>query len=151
MDEFQQTGEIHLDKETAAAIQKGFASVSISDTDTLKTIQENFRAKKPYLLDPHGAVAMAGARTLEKTYPPDTRILCLATAHPAKFPEITARALGLDPTVLDSTGLPPQAFHPSLIKASRACQELRICDCEHLESALILAMDEAAKKREHHG
>jgi threonine synthase len=143
MDEFQQTGEIHLDKETAGAIQKGFASVSISDTDTLKTIQENFRAKNPYLLDPHGAVAMAGARTLGKTYPPDTRILCLATAHPAKFPEITARALGPD--------LPDQAFHPSLIKASRACQQLRICDCEHLESALVLAMDETAKKKEHHG
>jgi threonine synthase len=143
MDQFQKTGEIHLDKESTAAIQNGYASVSISDPETLKTIRENFKAEKPYLLDPHGAVAMAAAKTLKETYSPDTRIISLATAHPAKFPEITARALGPD--------LPAQALHPSLIKASQICQKLRICDCEHLESALIHAMEEAAKKRKCHG
>ncbi len=143
MDQFQQTGQIQLDKESADAIQNGYSSVSISDPETLMTIRKNFRAEKSYLLDPHGAVAMAAARTLRKTYSPETRIICLATAHPAKFPEITARALGPD--------LPAQAFHPSLIKASQVCQKLRICDCEHLESALVHAMEEEAKKRENHG
>jgi threonine synthase len=143
MDQFQQTGQIHLDKESAAAIQNGYASVSISDPQTLRTIRENFRAENPYLLDPHGAVAMAAAKTLKANYSPDTRIICLATAHPAKFPEITTRALSPD--------LPAQAFHPSLIKASQVCQKLRICDCEHLESALVAAMEEEAKKRKNHG
>ncbi len=140
MDQFQQTGEIHLDKESAASIQNGFTSVSISDPDTLMTIQKNFRAEPPYLLDPHGAVAMAAAKTLGKAYSSDTRIICLATAHPAKFPEIIARALGTD--------LPAQAFHPSLIKTSQVCQKLRICDCEHLESALVRAIEDEAKKGE---
>lgn len=94
-------------KDLRQLIEKSVAS--FEHPDTLMTIQKNFRAEPPYLLDPHGAVAMAAAR-----------------------------ALGPD--------LPDQAFHPSLIKASQVCQKLRICDCEHLESALVRAIENQAKK-----
>ncbi len=143
MDKFQQTGEIHLDPKSAAAIQDGYASVSVSDSDTLTTIQNAFTGKVPYLLDPHGAVAVAAAKMLRANYSSDTRIICMGTAHPAKFPEITARTL-------DQT-IPSQAFHPSLVNASRVCQKLRICDCEHLEFALIHAMEGVKKTEENHG
>ncbi len=144
MDQFQKTGKILLNKAETHAIQKGFSSVSISDAETLLTLQKSFAGKDPYLLDPHGAVAVAGANALKHRYLPDTKIVCLATAHPAKFPDIMAKALGPD--------LPDQAFHPSLIQASRICQKLRTCDLEHLESALVLAMEqEAAAREKRHG
>ncbi|MCP4722636.1 MAG: threonine synthase, partial [Desulfobacteraceae bacterium] len=67
MDRFQETGKIHLDPESADAVQKGYASVSISDPDTLSTIQKTLE-KNSYLLDPHGAVAVAAANALRSNY-----------------------------------------------------------------------------------
>ncbi|MCP4717972.1 MAG: hypothetical protein GY860_00820 [Desulfobacteraceae bacterium] len=116
--------------------------MSISDPDTLSTIQKTLE-KNSYLLDPHGAVAVAAANALRSNYSLDTKIICLATAHPAKFPKIITKGLGRD--------LPPQALHPSLINGAKVCQELRICDCEHLEFALVKAMEEEAKKGKKHG
>jgi threonine synthase len=139
MDRFQDTGEIRLGKEDLAAIQYGYASMSISDQDTLALIRDSFGGKTPYLPDPHTAVAMAAARDLKAGYPSGTRIICLATAHPAKFPGIIAMALGPD--------LPKQAFHPSLVSASRVCRHLRICEYEHLESALVHAMKEEKNRK----
>ncbi|MBU0972794.1 MAG: threonine synthase [Proteobacteria bacterium] len=139
MDQFQKTGEIRLDPASTAAIGNQVASVSISDAQTLDTIRNTFAKKDPYLLDPHGAVAVAAAAALKNTYSPGTRIICLATAHPAKFSRIMTKALG--------PNLPDQAFHPSLIRASQLCQHLRTCECDHLESALVHAMDQVAQKK----
>lgn len=69
---------------------------------TLETIQ-TFWEKHHVLLDPHGAVGVAVAlrNPLEGTY-----TLCLETAHPGKFPDAIAQALG-DGSL---------ATHPSLEK-----------------------------------
>jgi threonine synthase len=134
MDQFQNTGEIRLDKGDAAAIQTGYRSVSITDEQTLETIRHTLNGPDAYLLDPHSAVAVAGAKQLRHHYSDDTHIVCLATAHPAKFPDITAKALGTAP--------PAPGRHPSLIQAASCCQKLRICSCEHLYAALVRAMEE---------
>lgn len=52
------------------------------------------------LLDPHGAVGLAAARRLGGD--PAVPVVTLATAHPAKFPEVVERVTGIDPE------LPPQ-------------------------------------------
>ena len=51
-----------------------------------------------YLLDPHTAVGVAGARELRETgvLPPDATVVCLATAHWAKFTEAVVAAVGPD-------------------------------------------------------
>ncbi|MBN8842072.1 MAG: threonine synthase [Sphingomonadales bacterium] len=47
------------------------------------------------LLDPHSAVGLAAARRLR--HRPEVPIITLATAHPAKFPEIVEQATGIAP------------------------------------------------------
>ncbi|MFA7054333.1 MAG: threonine synthase, partial [Kiritimatiellia bacterium] len=63
------------------------------DTEmTLKTIKAYWDACG-YLLDPHTAVGVAvGLRHLQDGIP----MICLATAHPAKFGEAIMQATGLD-------------------------------------------------------
>lgn len=57
---------------------------------TLATIRE-FHERHGYLLDPHSAVGVAVAlRQLD----PEVPMVCLATAHPAKFPDAIAQAIG---------------------------------------------------------
>ena len=134
MDEFQSSGRVELDAKTLSTIQNGFASIAISDSETMETIKDTFEKHAGYLLDPHTAVAVAAANRLKDTLPEHSNIICLATAHPAKFPEITRACL--------ETGseLPDQGKHSSLERASKVCQQLRLCDLENLEFALVDAM-----------
>ncbi|MCF8075469.1 MAG: hypothetical protein K9K87_04820, partial [Desulfotignum sp.] len=89
---------------------------------------------RPYLLDPHGAVAVAAAREAASPYPAHTRMVCLATAHPAKFPDIITRAL-------NTPDLPAPAVHPSLEQMRTRRRHVWICDREDLAPALIRAME----------
>jgi threonine synthase len=142
MDRFHETHEIQLDAETLAAIRNGFKAVSISDVRTLETMRRCFSGPAPYLPDPHTAVSLAGALTLKPDFPAGTRIICLATAHPAKFPRITAQAL-------EGELPPPSAVHPSLTRNAKTFRHLRICRLEDLETELIRVMRD--KKGATHG
>ena len=66
-----------------------FSSYRLSDDDTLKVITEVFD-RCEYLLDPHTAIGVAAARA--KRHDQKTPMVCLATAHPAKFPEAILKA-----------------------------------------------------------
>lgn len=142
MDEFQKNGQVRFDSETLAAIQNGFASMSISDAQTRTTIVDTFKNNGGYLLDPHTAVAVAAANLLKDSLSDHTKIICLATAHPAKFPEIMRSCLETE------SDLPEQGRHASLERASKVCQHLRLCDLENLEFALVDAMTANSEKLE---
>ncbi len=58
-----------------------FAASAATETEILETIEGAWKEHQ-YLLDPHTATGVAAAR---KT-PSQTPTICLATAHPAKFP-----------------------------------------------------------------
>ena len=134
MDEFSARGIVELDAQTIALIQEGFESASIDDEETAQTIRQTFQ-KDGYLLDPHTAVAVAAAGRFESALPAGCKIVCLATAHPAKFPDIIK-------DVLESgNNLPEQGKHDSLEKAAKVCQQLRICDLETLGFALVDAIE----------
>jgi threonine synthase len=65
--------------------------VSVSDPDTKACIRSVFE-RTGYVLDPHTAV---GYMVQEGTPPPpDTPSVVLATAHPAKFPDVVEEAIG---------------------------------------------------------
>ncbi|HEX4098191.1 MAG TPA: threonine synthase, partial [Caulobacteraceae bacterium] len=55
------------------------------------------------LIDPHTAVGLAAARRIGPASP-ETPLVVLSTAHPAKFPETVKAATGADPV------LPPQVL-----------------------------------------
>jgi threonine synthase len=60
--------------------------------DCLAAIRK-YHERYGYLLDPHTAV---GVTVAERQEPADEPVLCLATAHPAKFPEAIEKATGQD-------------------------------------------------------
>ena len=59
------------------------------DEEILATIRDVYE-KEDYLVDPHTAVGIAVARRFRDATVP---LLCLATAHPAKFSEAMQQAL----------------------------------------------------------
>ena len=71
---------------------------SASTAETLATIRDVYE-RHGYVVDPHTAVGIAVAKRLGVGSP----LVCVATAHPAKFPESVDRALGK-----------PLAHHPRL-------------------------------------
>jgi len=69
-----------------------FAAGCGDTPQTLATIKKYWE-QYGYLLDPHTAVGVAVAEQYQK---PDVPMICLATAHPAKFSEAIIRATGQD-------------------------------------------------------
>ena len=63
----------------------------------------------------------------------DDPLICLATAHPAKFPEIIKQ-------ISKNKTLPKEAIHQSIENAKKRCQKGYTCDYTHLYKSLIHAM-----------
>ena len=76
----------------AAALFHGF---TLSDEGTLAEIR-HLREATGYLADPHTAIATAAARA-QAPADPGIPVVVAATAHPAKFPDAVARAVGFRP------------------------------------------------------
>jgi threonine synthase len=100
-----------------------------------------YRSRDGYLLDPHTAVAMAAADRLSNNFAADTKVVCLATAHPAKFPDVIRKALAVDHK------LPEAAMHKSIEAAKDLCRHVRLCDCDKLAPALTRALQSVTKFR----
>ncbi len=74
-------------------IKRDFSATSVSEEDVEETIRK-FHTDYGYLLDPHTAVGVyAGLQHKQNNIP----MICLATAHPAKFAETVRKAAGIDP------------------------------------------------------
>jgi threonine synthase len=76
-----------------------FAAASLDDDATLAVIAGLHR-RTGYLVDPHTAVGIGAAETCRRR--PELPMVCLATAHPAKFPDAVERATGTRPALPDS-------------------------------------------------
>lgn len=132
MDEFKTTGNVTFDKETFETYKNGFLSNSSSDQETLNLINEIYTAES-YLLDPHGAVSLNATDVLKNVLG-NEKLICLATAHPSKFPEVIKKALSI-------FVLPKAATHQSIENEKRLCEKVHLCNHEYLEEALIHAME----------
>lgn len=128
---FEQNGSVQFNEETFNAYKKGFLSGSVSDKRTMELIKEVYEAEG-YLLDPHTAVSLEVTNSLRQEIG-DHKIICLATAHPAKFPETIHQSLGSDT-------LPTAATHPSIEKAKQQCQKGYTVDYSNIDEALLSAM-----------
>jgi threonine synthase len=132
VDQFNATGSVTFDKQTFESYAKGFKSYSATDKETLDIINELY-ISEDYVLDPHGAVAVVAADHL-KVELGDEKLICFATAHPSKFPEIIKQAL-------HTNVLPKAATHHSVETAKQLCEKVYLCDHKHLEKALMHAME----------
>ncbi len=92
MASFEREGRLRVDPGDGGVIDPLFRAAAGSTGMTLQAIRE-FWQHHGYMLDPHSAVGVAVAL---KHLSPDEPMICLATAHPAKFPEAILRATGKD-------------------------------------------------------
>ncbi len=87
------SGGFAIAPEPLAAIRAVFDAGRADEAETLATIRA-VHQESGYLLDPHTAVGVAVARSLELGPAP---VVTLATAHPAKFPAAVKAATGVEP------------------------------------------------------
>jgi threonine synthase len=88
-----ETGRIPFTGEELRQVRDDFASRSVNQQETLETIAA-LHLETGYLLDPHTAVGVSAAM---ETIDDDTTVVCLATAHPAKFGDAVEKATGIAP------------------------------------------------------
>ncbi|USD20342.1 threonine synthase [Microbulbifer variabilis] len=81
---------MHLSESALAQAQKTFSSYRVDDARTIEVIREQYLATG-YLLDPHTAIGVEAARRVRRSA--EQPMVCLSTAHPAKFPDAVAQAL----------------------------------------------------------
>jgi threonine synthase len=92
MTDFAENGRLDL-KNLGDQIKRDFAASAVTEEEVEQTIRQ-FKEDNNYLLDPHTAVGVfAGLKHQQKNIP----MICLATAHPAKFGEIVKKATGMEP------------------------------------------------------
>ena len=89
MADFPTTGSARVDD--GRPMDESILSTAVTEEETMVTIGDVY-AREGYVLDPHTAVGVAAAKRFERTEP----VVCLATAHPAKFPESVNAAVGGD-------------------------------------------------------
>ncbi len=96
MAEFKANGSFTVDEADIQTAQAKFMASRADDDETLALIKECYESDG-YMLDPHTAVGLKGARAVsEKT---DGHVVLLATAHPAKFPDAVEKAIGERPAL----------------------------------------------------
>ncbi len=93
MKSFSKNGHLKFTEKEQALVRKDFAGQSVDQPATLKTIR-SFYEETGYILDPHTAVGVRAGLDLRE---PDIPMVCLATAHPAKFGEAVSRTLDREP------------------------------------------------------
>ena len=91
---FAETGKIDLSG-YQEQIRRDFSAMAVSEEEVLETIRDVYN-QHGYILDPHTAIGVKAAGKLRKQGVP---IVCLATAHPAKFGEAVEAAIGRPPEV----------------------------------------------------
>lgn len=89
MENFKTTGELKLGDAALSKARELFSSYRLDDDETIAVIREVFETTE-YLLDPHTAIGVQAGRKTRKNI--STPMICLATAHPAKFPEAVKKA-----------------------------------------------------------
>ncbi len=91
MNEFSKNKKIVFEKSILNKVQKEFESYRVDIDDTLEIIRE-FYQKTGYVADPHTASGIFAA--LQSRH---KDVVCLSTAHPAKFPDAIKKAIGNNP------------------------------------------------------
>ncbi|MBF0624673.1 MAG: threonine synthase [Magnetococcales bacterium] len=89
MTELATTGGFAVTPEELERTAEVFEAAAVSEAETIDQIRATWREHR-YLLDPHTAV---GVRAVGDR----VGVICLATAHPAKFGEAVQRAIGQPP------------------------------------------------------
>lgn len=91
---FARTGALPLPPALREAVAQVFDGVSASESATVSAMRRTWE-RTGQLIDPHTAVAVAGAEA--PALSAGTPLVILSTAHPAKFPQAVSAATGQTP------------------------------------------------------
>ena len=122
---FADTGVIDVPPSAMAMIRGLFRGAKIDEAETARTMLATHHSTGE-LIDPHTAVGVAAARRIGPASP-ETPLVVLATAHPAKFPETVRAATGVEPA------LPPQVL---ALKSKRERIQRLPADLEAVKSVV---------------
>jgi threonine synthase len=95
MDSLKQSNGFEIGEKALKFIKRDFRAGRASEAEVFSTIRQTL-ADTGYLLDPHTAIAVFVAGKHEK---PNSPMVTLSTAHPAKFPAAVKSACGIDPAL----------------------------------------------------
>jgi threonine synthase len=93
--DFAEHGVFTLPAKAHAVITDRFSARAIDDAATLGAMRAAFEATGE-IICPHTATAVAAAQAQSSGFGANPLVI-LATAHPAKFPDTVAQAIGLEP------------------------------------------------------
>ncbi|MCF6179943.1 MAG: threonine synthase [Geopsychrobacter sp.] len=88
LETFTRDGVLPVSAQELSQAQQIFSAATINDTETLATIGE-FARTTDYILDPHTAIGVQAGKQVRSG---DCPLICLATAHPAKFGDAVHQA-----------------------------------------------------------
>jgi threonine synthase len=108
LEEMGRTGKMHVSEDQRAAVVQDFDAVAVDDSQTLEQIRDTYE-RCGYILDPHTAIGVRAARGYSE-------MVCLATAHPAKFNDAVREAIG--------TQAPPPPSLQGLMEKEARCTRL---------------------------
>ena len=94
MQALKQSGSFSVDPQNMALVGQLFSAKRIDEAATLEAIRD-VANRAGVVVDPHSAVGITAGRLARRAK--DTPLVCLATAHPAKFPDAIEKALGSPP------------------------------------------------------
>ena len=120
MSSLADNGEFKLTEKQLQDAQQIFYPARVNTQQTLEIIAR-YR-QEGFTVDPHTAVGIAAAEQS-----PYDQVICLATAHPAKFSEAVVTATGEEPET-------PESLKGILDKPSRC--EISMCDSQHVKSII---------------
>ncbi len=92
MDQLGTEGRFAVGAAELESARQVFRGHRADDTAALDAIARTYK-ETGHLIDPHTAAGIAAADETEEDVP----LICLATAHPAKFPDAVERATGVTP------------------------------------------------------
>ena len=96
--DFRKTGKMQFSTELWACAQQDFISFRLDDAGIEAEIKRWYK-KTGLLLCPHSVIAVAHAAQDGRFKNP---VLCIGTAHPAKFPDVVQRTTGIYPQLPDN-------------------------------------------------
>jgi threonine synthase len=96
MMEFRSEGRVRIPPDRLGWLSEHHDAGELSDEECLLEIGRTYR-ERGYLMDPHTAVGVGVARRLRRRE--HVPMVCLATAHPAKFPDAVEQATGVRPAL----------------------------------------------------
>ena len=94
MRQFRETGNLHVGPERWSLACEAFDARRLSDEETLAAIGALHKSTGE-LIDPHTAIGVVAGMQARRE--PEVPLVCLACAHPAKFPDAVERATGVRP------------------------------------------------------